>query len=171
MALADVIAPISALLTGVTCQVGSEFVSVNDVPPRVIWVPTMDRFDGAQRHGAGYRSVKTRVARCDVHVWGAAAAGDVTAFKELRATELLLNRLICFIHQVAHGAYELEGGDWGAAGISQYGRLYVLKVAFRIPVVPAEADQDETTTTFDDVNDMEGTAVMPSGDVTGEPAP
>jgi hypothetical protein len=175
MGLADVISEMATVLSDVAMDFGSDRLNAQaQVPPRVTWVPTPDSFGGAQRTGPGYtplaRSVVTRQGGVTLHVWGAGARSSTDKYKDLRATELLVDRVICALKQVAWGAYSLEGGSWADAGPGNWGRVYMLNVRFKFPVVPQPANDANTTVTITSLQEV-GTEGLPSGDVTGDPAP
>jgi hypothetical protein len=170
MALADVIVAINARLTGVTAKLGAEWVDDLTSPPRITWVPTNDAYTGAWKTGsptgikaagnppvgvvpsAHYaRSLKTRSAGVEVHLWAAGASGDADEHKHLRATEALLNRLLWHTHVIAYGSYEIEGGDWKQAQHNTYGRGYLLRLRFYLPVTAVTGESGESTTTVDTV--------------------
>lgn len=185
MALADIVAAHATLLTGVSTVLGEENLDRNDAPPRVCWVPAGDTFQSASRvrpsSSVWPRSVGTRIAGVELHIWAAPAADDVTAYKELRATELLVDRVVYYLRRVAGGAFVLNGGRWLPVSDNHLGRVYVLNVLFSIAIVPAVADDPSVLTSFlhiDSIGDppdeeptMEGTMVLPGGDETGKPAP
>lgn len=177
MGIADIAAANAALMTGVATWVGEEYLINNDAPPRVIWVPTRDQFDGALRYSKPPtamtpRSIFTRRAGCQIHVWGAGTVVDTNPYKDIAATELLLNRFLYMLRQVAYGAFTLTGGSWlPKANRGELGRCYLLDVTFDIPVVPAPADDATTSVTLTNVDPMSGTAVFPGSEVTGDPAP
>ncbi len=156
MALTDIVNAVStdSNLAGVTVQLGAEFVPENGViPPRVIFVPRSDRYDAARKHGAGPRTLMTKSTLCRIHVWGAGADADVDPAKHLRATELLVDRVIWAIHKKLWGSYSVEGGEWdGEPGLLHLGRLYLLDVRFNLPVI--EPVPDSTTAIITDVNDV-----------------
>lgn len=181
MALADVVAAHAALLTGVTTQLGEEYVQENAAPPRVVWVPTAHSYDSAGRVGASSaarhpRSWGTRVAGVDLHVWAAGTKEDTDPYKDLRACELLCDRVLFFLRVVAFGSFVANGGQWLPVSRNHAGRTCVLRFLFNLPIVPAAADDSSVLTSFTNVDGMEGTQVSnplttPTGDVTGEPAP
>ena len=94
--LADVVALVNPLLVAafptLEVQIGGEFVTEQSAPPRMVWVPTADTFEGAEQHQAAEpRAIMTRVSGCDVHIWGATVL----------ATEQLIQTLIQTLHGTA----------------------------------------------------------------------
>lgn len=184
MALADVVDAVAALLPGVAVKCGAEFVTRNDAPPRVIFVPSADEFPGAARQGPagvgqphfgrGPRPLKTRAAGVDIHVWAAGAPEDTSETKDLRATEALLHRVVAAIHRVAHGSYRVERALWPAASDGHHGRLAILSAVFLLPVLELE-NPAVTTATITTFGNAELTSTLdlpaPSDDPTGSPAP
>jgi hypothetical protein len=132
MSLGSVIHQISALLPpGTKSVVGPEHLKAHDAPPRVVWVPSRDRYGPPESTGANPRSLRTRLAGCEVHVWGA----------DYDATEALLNLVQAAIHYVTYGSYQLDQGDAGWLALDgplqNLGRAYVFHVVFKIPVTEA----------------------------------
>lgn len=145
MSLSTVIAAINQVLTdpdlgyqiaGLTTHVGAEYRHAEEDCPRVVWVPHQDTFEGAELHGeeangpAGFdpKAVRTRVAQCNVYLWAA----------DLDGVDALVNNVVAATHVLCCGAYEALGGAYvpmDGNELSQRGRLYVLRLQFRIPVV------------------------------------
>lgn len=170
MPLAEILAPINAALTGVETLVGSEYLMAHGALPRIVWIPTNDRFErgqGRRGTGIGPRSVGTRVVGVRAHIWGA----------DFTATERLVDRVVWLLHQAAFGDYIVEDGEWMAAeggeAWSQLGKVYVLSVRINTPIVPATDDDPNTTAQFNVITtaEVEGTADFPSTDVVATPAP
>jgi hypothetical protein len=165
--LADLIAAIAAKLpAGTASLVGGKHIGVMGVPPRVVWVPTEDKFAAARQHGPSPRSIKTRVAGVVVHIWAKGASPD----QDLAAAEQLVNDVLWATHQEAYGSYEVVGGTWlGQDGeeLTQLGRAYLLELQFQVPITaPAPTTQTIETT------DVQGGMTFPSGDVAdGTEAP
>lgn len=110
-----------------TAELGAEHWIAEGTPPRVVWVPTSDRFDPPAQEHRQYRAYRTRVAGVELRIWGA----------DIGAVETLVNELIVAIHDNARGAYELGAGRWDGqdgAELLELGRAYVLSLTFRIPV-------------------------------------
>jgi len=132
MSLSTTIGRVAAYLpTGVKSLIGPEHLKAHDSPPRVIWVPSRDRYGPPESTGANPRQLRTRLAGCEVHVWG----------RDYEATEELLNLLQAAIHYVAYGCYQLDQGEAGwlalEGPLQNLGRAYVFHVVFKIPVTDA----------------------------------
>lgn len=135
--LTDVIAAVNANLvtngTFLATQIstGNLFNAQQDSPPRLVWVPSADSYEGAvmnhgNRSGAG-RSLRTRAAGVDAHIWG----GDFAS------TEDLITGVIqaCQMTVTASSStYETLSGVWRQDGYEAFGFVYMLKLAFKIPV-------------------------------------
>jgi hypothetical protein len=157
----------------VTCKLGEEFVADNDAPPRVVFVPSADRYT-VQMRSAGTsprtpRSPRTRMAGLKLHCWAAKDAADSTAYADLSAAELLVHRVVCALHSISHGAVEFEGGEWTPAGLDHHGRVYTLSVRLALPITPPVPTT--TSVTVLHVDDVTATMDFPSSDVSGSPAP
>jgi hypothetical protein len=105
--------------------------------PRVVWVPTRDRFGPPRGPGANPRRILTRNAGCEVHLWGA----------DLASTEALLNSVLSAIHKVAHGSYEATEGEWKdqLGSVTNAGLAYVFGVTFAVPVTDAPSTEGPVT--------------------------
>lgn len=167
-----------AQLTGVTVELGAEFNDELAEPPRIVWVPTVDSFEPGKRintPGNGSNparvadSVGTRWAGTRVRVW---AIGDETPAGDIRAAEDLVRRFLVAVHELAFGSYRVQSLEWiGADGaeIVQRGRACDINIQFS---VPTHRDAPTTATiTVIESSGMEGTLVLPTGDVTATPSP
>ncbi len=117
---------------GVKTQIGPEYLRSHDAPPRVIWVPSRDRYGPPMSTGADPRQLRTRLAGCEVHVWE----------RDYEAVEVLLNLVQAAIHAVAYGCYSIEAeAGWLALDgpLQHLGRVYVFHAVFMIPVTAAPA--------------------------------
>jgi hypothetical protein len=151
--LADFINAVSAEIPGVPSLIGAEHLAANATPPRLVWVPTTDRFDGAEKGGSISRSMRTRVAGVDLHIWG----------DDLAAAETLLHQAVSAVHRVAYGSYEVLAGRWltdDGRELLLKGRVYVLSLAVRMPVT--DALTKATVTQIVETKKM----AFPAGDVT-----
>jgi hypothetical protein len=139
VSLSQVIRRVTALLPqGVKTMVGPEHLKTHDAPPRVIWVPSRDRYGPPESTGADPRQLRTRLAGCEVHVWG----------RDYDATEGLLNLVQAAIHTVAYGCYALETeAGWLAleGPLQNLGRAYVFHAVFKLPVTAAPATLGQVT--------------------------
>lgn len=191
MALADVYAVVSAeaILTGVTGlrqEIGREFIDELANPPSIVWVPTRDSFEYPGSYSAPVpsgqnalrtktltpRALWTRWAGVTVRVWVETSDTNKTALADIRALEELVRKLFVAIDRCAKGSYKIEGLDWvdaDGAELVQKGRACDLKLAFAIPIT----DEPDTVAPLTVVNTsgMEGTLVLPTGDITGVPSP
>lgn len=163
--LADLIAEIAAKLPpGTTSLVGARHIAAHGAPPRVVWVPTQDKFGPARQHGTEPRAIKSRGAGVVVHIW--ARDPDGNPEKDLAACEQLLNAVLWATHQVAYGSYEVVDGSWlGQDGeeLTQMGRAYLLELQFQVPITAPVA----TTETIE-IAAVQGGMTFPSGDVADD---
>lgn len=138
-------------------------------PPRIVWVPSRDRFGGAQKtpRGANGRSLITRFAGAQVMVWGA----ESTNVTSIAATEALVRRLCRALLKTGgpEPYFQLVGGQWEETpGEMALGEAYVLSVAVAIDV----PDLTRSTVTIDAVALDPSRSTAGDGLVdAGEPAP
>lgn len=115
----DVIVYGSAAVTSI---IGEEGVADNANPPKLVWVPTRDTFPGPNvvgPHPQG-RSVRTRRAGVDLHVWAAAVApppaGMTQSAANLRAAEWMLGAVLYAIHEEMRIGSAPDGNSWYSDG-------------------------------------------------------
>jgi hypothetical protein len=123
-----------------------ENVERNDDFPRIVFVPTQDAFgpkDSTGQAAINPKSIGTRTAGFDVHLWGATFS----------ATEILLNEFVRQLRVDTMGVYKLARGLWtDTTKIARRGREYVLSVTIDLPIVDVPwdvADMAELTITGD----------------------
>lgn len=132
--------------------VGEKYEAEHGTPPRLVWVPTDDTFGPPVKTGASGgvnpKSVRTRLAGVDCHIWAA----------DLAAAEQIINDLVFAAHKaLKHGWYEPQAGHWKTAGeLQNQGIGYVLPFILQIPIVGTAAASVTlltyvTTTTIDEV--------------------
>jgi len=163
MALADIITSIAADMAvehpTLTSRVGARWIADNqDPPPRIVWVPGKDGFEGPWNNSQEPRQLLTCNTRMVAHVWGAGEAGDSFA-----STEALKNNLLASLYRVAHGYYQLGAGTWTSEDgrIADAGGLYLLEVAFAIPITDRALTQVTITST-----QQTNVGAFPDGDET-----
>lgn len=127
-------------------RTGAKYLANNeDAMPRILYIPPRpgeERFEAPDYVGQSAtrrpKAFRTRVAPCEVHV-AAATFDDV---------ERLAHDLASAIHRLTHGAYELIGGGYlseNESGWAQYGEVYVMRVAFRQPILELPMGQSQNT--------------------------
>ena len=126
-------------------RTGAKFIANNEDPmPRIVYIPPRpgeETFEAPDYVGQSAtrrpKAFRTRVAPCEIHV-GAATFDDI---------ERLAHDLASAIHRLAHGAYVLNGGGYLSENESawvQYGEVYVLRVAFRQPILELPMGQSQS---------------------------
>jgi hypothetical protein len=173
--LADIILAINARLPAeVNKRFGSEFLAEAVAPPRVVWVPERDTFGPPGRHGSpatgislgGARTFMTRIQQVAVHIKAAGADDSEDEYKHLRALDVLVNRVIVAIYEVARGSVTVDDGEHVPIQVTGHARSYMLHVSFRIPVIRHPDDDTDTTAPISETAQL---GIM--GDSEGRPAP
>lgn len=137
------------------------FLPENASPPRVVIVPTTDRYTSpqaingliAQQVGLNPRPYWTRFASCDVHLWaaGEAANGRDQLLANYEALDRLLNQFVMSVTR-ATNAVMFDGGSWlDKTSHVKLGLVYVLKATIEFPVIDV-AYQSYTGLTYKTVN-------------------
>lgn len=125
-------------------RTGARYIANNEDPmPRIVYIPPRpgeETFEApdyvGQSVGRRPKAFRTRVAPCEIHV-GAATFDDI---------ERLAHDLASAIHRLTHGAYVLTGGGYlseNESGWAQYGEVYVMRVAFRQPILELPMGQSQ----------------------------
>jgi len=111
---------------GTDCQLGGEWSASEGSPPRVVWVPSEDAFDGDPKGGTNPSAIYEAAEGFNVHLWGA----DFDPTRELRSAFLRA------LHRNAKGSCRIHRGLWvpANAGLVREGRLYLLSIAVLVPV-------------------------------------
>jgi hypothetical protein len=177
--MTDIFTAVSAhaALAGVVSVLGAEYRDELASPGRCVWEPTVDTFEpGKRMTGTSTakepKSIGTRHAGVRIRVWAEGASNLKTALADIAATEDLVRRLLVAIHETAFGAYQVRTLEWldaDGAELVQQGRACVVFVVFDIPVFKDAATQAPLTVI--NSSGMEGTLVLPTGDVTSSPSP
>lgn len=127
-------------------RTGARYLANNeDAMPRIVYIPPRpgeEIFEAPDYVGQSPtrrpRAFRTRVAPCEIHV--AAASFD--------DTERLAHDLASAIHRLTHGAYALIGGGYlseNESGWAQFAEVYVMRVAFRQPILELPMGQSQNT--------------------------
>jgi hypothetical protein len=138
----------------VTSIIGEQGIAESTTPPKLVWVPTRDTFGPPNvlgPHPQG-RSVRTRRAGIDLHVWAAAVTptpGIDQAAANLTAAERMLNDILYAIDQElrvgtaadgsiwwGHGCkYSLQSATWQTKGtLLQNGCECIAELVFDLPI-------------------------------------
>ena len=149
MAIQDVVNAVTARLGSTPVIIGMKQLAADAVPPRVVFVPTRDKFGPAERtngttvarvDGSGNktwagRQLMVRYAGVQVHCWGA----------DIPSTETLVAQVLAAIHlgiaqdlditQIAPKGYKLLDGGWLDQAWSNLGEVWVGNFEFAFPVL------------------------------------
>lgn len=135
--------------------IGRQYQFEQAAPPRIIFVPTTNRFDVGksvydassasslpgmnpnQRRQKAFTSIQTDVKTFEVRCWGIAPNKDPDTTYDY--TEALYQQVIRSIHAVATGSYVLGRGEWTDGKIEEsqlirYGREFVFEVELETPI-------------------------------------
>lgn len=146
--------------TALAHEVSTRAVSEHGSPPRVVWVPTTDDFQGAQKGPRGgssaQHSLMTRVCGVSLVCWAAT----------VDATEDLVEMLVRHLARAAGvGAVGItfQRGQWvSEAGHSQLGEGYALSITFPVDV-RAQAATPPARPTVTPTLDTSGTGTPGDG--------
>lgn len=170
--LVDIFERLQEALPDVSMALGQEYVDANVAPPYIVLVPSDDEDAPMSRSdplNIAQRTVGTILAGVDCVIWGAGTPDDTHRYEHVRATEALRNRFLFAVHQVATGAYRRLGGKWADTSVEQYGRGYLQRLQFMLPIVDP---LPPTTTATITATTAEGGQVYPASVViTPTPAP
>jgi len=146
-------------------RTGARFLANNeDAMPRVVYIPPRpgeETFEAPDFIGPGPgrqpKAFRTRVAPCEIHI----------AAETFDDTERLAHDMASVIHRLMHGAYTLLGGGYlseNESGWAQFGEVYVLRVAFRQPILELPMGRDDATV-LATATKIQGEAQFPGGAV------
>lgn len=155
----DVVAAHAGLVSSVSTREGHRHGS----PPRVIWVPTRDSFDGPQKNPRGgqgaQHSVATRVAGVQLRCW---------VEGEPEATELLIETIVRSILRHAGPGVSIVSGEWKSeTGETELGEYYALNLTVPIDVrakPTAGTTATVTSVTASGEGAVSGDGVMQAGE-------
>lgn len=183
--IADTIDLVKAQLPTIPMELGEEYQQTLTAPPYVVFVPRGDRFSrpsGRVSQQSLHTSVQTRMVGLEARIWAAAVPTATDSYADLRATELLVDKVIIALHAVCQGSIEFEDSEWSPTGPAQQGRQYLLRFRVQVPVTPTDDDSILDFGTFADVSSPADTpeagvpaattvTVELASDVTGTPSP
>jgi hypothetical protein len=118
---------VAADVPGLQHALGADELDAHGAPPRVVWVPSTDQYDGDPKRGARTQPAIYEVSEgFDVHIHGA----NYDDARDLR--DMFLRAL----HRETMGSSTPESGEWvpGNAGVVRDGRVYVLSIRVQTPV-------------------------------------
>lgn len=115
-----------ASLSAMECELGAEWSDANGAPPRMVWVPSEDSFDGDPKGGTNPQAIAEGSEGFDAYLWGA----------DYDATRFLRERFVRALHKHCIGSYRLKRGLWppSSVGLVRSGRLYVLSFTVLVPI-------------------------------------
>ncbi len=122
-----IMARVAADVPNLQHELGADTVDFHGAPPRVVWVPSTDQYDGDPKRGARTQPAIYEVSEgFDVHLHGA----DYDAARDLR------DAFLRALHRETMGCSTPESGEWapGNAGVVRDGRVYVLSIRVQVPV-------------------------------------
>lgn len=109
-----------AVSSPVAFYLGADRVEWQDVPPRIVLIPTTMGFNAGSLSGPRKRldySVQWGV-RCEfeAHIWGVRGNGDTTAYGDFDACERLLDLLLTALRESFTGSVEPSNARWEVPG-------------------------------------------------------
>lgn len=133
---------------GLVGRIGARYLANNeDAPPRIVYIlprPGEETFEApdfvGQRPGHTPRAFRTRVAPVEIHC----------AATTVYDTERLSHDLASAIHRLTYGAYQILGGGYLSeveGAWAQFAEVYVMRVAFRQPILELPMGQSEDIAT------------------------
>lgn len=154
----DVVAEVPAVMH----ELSTRALPENASPPRIVWVPSRDRWEAGQKRPRGGGSTGKSLATCraglEVHCWGASRAAAWTLVKAV--VRALRKRLgpEPFLY--------LEGGMWLATGQMTQGEAYALaiSVALDVPALPAPTTTTITAVATDSTRSTTGDGNVDAGE-------
>jgi hypothetical protein len=155
--LSDLITPIADAMD-VEHSIGAEKLLEHSAPPRVVWVPTKDRYDGPIQQSRTVRSLFTCHSGYDVHLWGE----SFDAARELRRSflEVLMANAIA--------SFEIGAGEWVGFDRPRWlksGEVYVLSLTIMEPITAAPKSLvTVTSVAFDSTGAVPGDNVLQAGE-------
>lgn len=166
--IADVVCAMRDFFTGTGCPakvfLGEAHIAENAEPPRVVWIPTGDRFTPPLQTqakgvppapsylGSNPRPVLTRWSGAEIHVWAGAGRLEAEQWrqyeKDLAALDALVNQTVLAVHKIVPGYYNFLGADnRQRVHIVNRGLRTVLRVEIAIPIVDIDFPCDAIDTT------------------------
>jgi hypothetical protein len=121
--LAEWLAPLMGQV-GLPVLTGGEHLTENDAPPRLVWIPSEDQYEGAEQGGDTRKTVVISWTGFAVHCWG-------KTHDDAREQR---RRLLVAFDELMHGAWRVYRSEWltrERAGWCTDGEVYVLHVGVR----------------------------------------
>lgn len=166
-ALHDGIMPaVRAEWPAVVSEVTTRGLPTHGSPPRVLWVPSRDRWEAAQKRPRGGGSTGRSLATCragvDLHCWGASIALTTQLVQSVvRALRLLAG---------PEPFLTIDGGAWlTPEGATTEGEAYVLQisVAIDVPALPSPPrTATPTAAAIDTTRSSSGDGNVDAGETT-----
>lgn len=166
-ALHDAVMPdVVAEIAGCVSEVSTSGLPEHAAPPRVIWVPSRDRWDAPQKRPRGGGSTGTSLATCragaDLHCWG----------DSITSTWTLVKSIVRALKRRAgpEPFVSIDNGFWlTAQGATAHGEAYVLQitVALDVPALPSPPrTATPTAAAIDDTRSSSGDGNVDAGETT-----
>jgi hypothetical protein len=147
----------------VVSEVSTRAIAFNGSPPRIVWVPSRDRWEGAQKRprggGSTGKNLQTCLAGADLHVWGASIP---ETWQLVQSVVRALRRRLG-----SDPFLSINGGQWlSVEGLTSQGELYVLSisVALDVPELPARTTTTITAAAIDNTRSSTGDGNVDAGE-------
>lgn len=159
-----VMADVKGEIPQVTWEVSTSAIPSHGSSPRVIWVPSRDRWGAGQKlprgGGSTGKALATVMAGVDLHCWGAT---------RLATWELVHAVARALLRRVGWGpSLSIDGGQWllSAGNQTAQGDAYILSIAVAIdvPALPAPRTVTITSTPIDNTHSVTGDGFTDAGE-------
>lgn len=160
--VAQIMPDVIAEVPTVAHELSTRALPENASPPRIVWVPSRDRWEAGQKRPRGGGSTGKSLATCraglEVHCWGASRAAAWTLVK---AVVRALRRRIG-----PEPFLFIEGGMWLSTGQMTQGEAYALaiSVALDVPALPAPTTTTITDAALDSTRSTAGDGFTDAGE-------
>ena len=114
---------------GTPLYLGRQHLGEHDVPPRLVLVPTVDAYGGAERAAvAPGRVLWTRQAGYELILWG----------RDIDEAENMLGEILTALRHLTGVSVQLQGGNWSDDSWLTLGLAYTLRFTVAAPILEAE---------------------------------
>ena len=141
-------AELAALLPDVKVVMGAWEKDANEAPPRIVLVPSRDRFSAAVTARVLTGTTEPKVIATNkvglaARIWGDPSGSEDYGFTE---TELLRDRFVSALVTAVGFDFTLGDGEW-VGGLTDNGKIYGLSFTLDTPIVDALGQHATTTVT------------------------